>query len=60
MEKSDQLTPNPRRHVLRMAIASVLDEIGFGRADKQCIESLTEVRSPNIFLKFFIKFNNNQ
>lgn len=44
MEKNEQLVSNPRRHVLRMAIASILNDVGFGKADKQCIESLTEVR----------------
>lgn len=44
MEKQEQLVPNPRRNVLRMAVANILTETGFGKADKQCVESLTEVR----------------
>lgn len=47
MEKQEQLLPNPRRHVLRMAVASVLNEMGFGKTEKQCIESLTEVCNFN-------------
>lgn len=43
MEKHETLSPNPRRAVLRMAVASILNEKGFVRADKECIESLTEV-----------------
>lgn len=43
MEKQEQLLPNPRRNILQMAVAGVLDELGFAKADKQCIESLTEV-----------------
>lgn len=44
MEKQEQLVPNPRRNVLRMAVANILTETGFGKADKQCVESLTEVK----------------
>lgn len=43
MEKPEQLLPNPRRNILQMAVAGVLDELGFAKADKQCIETLTEV-----------------
>lgn len=44
MEKPDQATSsNPRRHILRMAVATALNEVGFGKADKQCVETLTEV-----------------
>lgn len=44
MEKQEQLVANPRRNILRMAVANILTETGFGKADKQCVESLTEVR----------------
>lgn len=44
MEKQEQLLPNPRRNILQMAVAGILDELGFAKADKECIESLTEVR----------------
>lgn len=50
MEKQEQLLPNARRHVLQMAVASILDDHGFKKADKQCLESLTEVcvnKNPN-------------
>lgn len=43
MEKQDQLLPNARRHVLHMAVASILNGHGFKKADKQCLETLTEV-----------------
>lgn len=43
MEKQEQLLPNPRRNILQMAVAGILDELGFAKADKQCVESLTEV-----------------
>lgn len=44
MEKQEQLLPNPRRNILQMAVAGILDELGFGKADKECVESLTEVK----------------
>lgn len=44
MEKQEQLLPNPRRSILQMAVAGILDELGFGKADKECVESLTEVK----------------
>lgn len=37
--------PNPRRNILRMVVGNILNETGFGKVEKQCIESLTEVRS---------------
>lgn len=43
MEKQEQLVANPRRNILRMAVANILTETGYAKADKQCIESLTEV-----------------
>lgn len=43
MEKTEQLIADPRRHVLHMTVASVLNNIGFASADKQCVETLTEV-----------------
>lgn len=43
MEKQEQLTPNPRRAVLKTAVAGILTEKGFNKADKECVESLTEV-----------------
>lgn len=43
MEKQEQLLSNPRRNILQMAVAGILDELGFAKADKQCVESLTEV-----------------
>lgn len=49
MEKQEQLLPNPRRNILQMAVAGVLEETGFAKSDKQCVESLTEV---NIYEKF--------
>lgn len=50
MEKPEPVVANPRRNVLQMAVASILDELGFAKADKQCVESLTEVilSIPNI------------
>lgn len=46
MEKPEQLTANPRRNILRMVVGNILNEIGFGKVEKQCIESLTEVSKP--------------
>lgn len=43
MEKQEQSVPNARRHVLHMAVANILNGHGFKKADKECIESLTEV-----------------
>lgn len=43
MEKQEQLTANPRRTVLKTAVAGILTEKGFNKADKECVESLTEV-----------------
>lgn len=44
MEKQEQLVPSPRRNILRMALASMLTDIGFAKTDKQCLETLTEVK----------------
>lgn len=49
MEKQEQLLPNPRRSILQMAVAGILDELGFVKADKECVESLTEVNFVNTF-----------
>lgn len=46
MEKHEKHEPpasNPRRAILKMAVASILTERGFAKADKECVESLTEV-----------------
>lgn len=44
MEKQEQLLPNPRRSILQMAVAGILNDVGFAKSDKQCVETLTEVR----------------
>lgn len=43
MEKQEQLLPNPRRTILQMAVAGILNDLGFEKSDKQCVETLTEV-----------------
>lgn len=43
MEKQEQTIANPRRSVLKMAVASILKEKGFSTVDKECLETLTEV-----------------
>lgn len=48
MEKQEQLIPNGRHHVLRMAVAHILNGHGFKKADRQCVETLTEVRSQQL------------
>lgn len=58
MEKQEQLVPNPRRNILRMAVANILTETGFGKADKQCVESLTEVRAYHTLCNIDILIEN--
>lgn len=43
MEKQESPTSNPRKSILKIAIANMLAEHGFIKADKQCFESLAEV-----------------
>lgn len=45
MEKSqdNQVIGNPRRLVLKQAVANILMEKGFETVEKQCIETLTEM-----------------
>lgn len=57
MEKQEQLLPNPRRNVLQMAVAGILDELGFAKADKQCVETLTEVKFPLRFTLLLISIS---
>lgn len=51
MEKAEPTVANPRRAVLRMAVADLLKEKGIATADKECVETLTEV-----YIHFF-RFN---
>lgn len=51
MEKQEQLLPNPRRTILQMAVAGILNESGFAKSDKQCVETLTEVNELTFLLK---------
>lgn len=48
MEKQEQLLPNPRRTILQMAVAGILNDLGFEKSDKQCVETLTEVNIVTI------------
>lgn len=50
MEKQEQLVGNPRRSILKVAVATILTEKGFAKADKECVESLTEVNIDKTFL----------
>uniref|UniRef100_A0A1L8DI39 Transcription initiation factor TFIID subunit 8 n=1 Tax=Nyssomyia neivai TaxID=330878 RepID=A0A1L8DI39_9DIPT len=43
MEKAESTIPNPRRKILQMAISSVLAESGFDSADKDALETLSEM-----------------
>lgn len=51
MEKQEQLLPNPRRTILQMAVAGILNDVGFAKSDKQCVESLTEVNVKSHFFE---------
>lgn len=51
MEKQEQLLPNPRRTILQMAVAGVLNDVGFAKSDKQCVETLTEVNMKTDFFQ---------
>lgn len=53
MEKQESPSSNPRKSILKMAIANTLAEHGFVKADKQCFESLAEV-CIQTFLYFVI------
>lgn len=39
-----------------MAVAGILDELGFAKADKQCVESLTEV---HLLMRLIFKEKSN-
>lgn len=43
MDKQETPSTNPRKHILKIAIANILAEHGFVKADRQCFESLAEV-----------------
>ncbi|XP_055683464.1 transcription initiation factor TFIID subunit 8 [Lutzomyia longipalpis] len=43
MEKAESTIPNPRRKILQMAISSILAETGFDSADKECLETISEM-----------------
>ncbi|GAB0096863.1 Transcription initiation factor TFIID subunit 8 [Sergentomyia squamirostris] len=43
MEKPESTVPDPRRKILNMAVSSVLSETGFDSADKECLETLSEM-----------------
>ncbi|XP_059621895.1 transcription initiation factor TFIID subunit 8 [Phlebotomus argentipes] len=43
MEKPETTVPDPRRKYLYMAISSALAEAGFDSADKECLETLSEM-----------------
>lgn len=57
MEKQEQLLPNPRRTILQMAVAGILNESGFAKSDKQCVETLTEVNEQT-HLKMILTTSN--
>lgn len=71
MEKTQesQVIGNPRRLVLKQAVANILIEKGFETVEKQCIETLTEMIQsctytelgvPFFLIKFLIQFHTIQ
>lgn len=61
MEKPESTVPDPRRKILNMAISSVLAEAGFDSADKECLETLSEMSQsceyiPGVFGNFPLNF----
>lgn len=55
MDKSqeNQIIGNPRRLVLKQAVANILMEKGFETVEKQCIETLTEMIQSCMYLLLF-------
>lgn len=54
MEKTqdNQVIGNPRRLVLKQAVANILMEKGFETVEKQCIETLTEMIQSCTYTEF--------
>lgn len=60
MEKTEstQITGNARRKILNLAVSQILMEKGFDSADKECLETLTEMLQScewEIFTEIIIK-----
>lgn len=60
MEKTEstQITGNARRKILSLAVSQILMEKGFDSADKECLETLTEMLQScewEIFTEIIIK-----
>lgn len=41
--ESNQISSNPRRATIKAAVANILTETGFHSAERQCVETLSEM-----------------
>lgn len=55
--ESIQLTSNPRRATIKAAVANILTETGFHSAERQCVETLSEMLQGREYSYFFINLD---